>query len=363
MNTFRRLLRCLRLLLPAMACWGCASNVDSPVSACASSEILSVAERSEPDAERLGRQIFGDPRLSADGRVSCATCHPPDLAFADSRPVSTGAGGRTGLRNAPSLLDVASQKTLFWDGRRRTLEAQALDPLTSPIEHGLSDIAAVLKVLQSDAVYRSAFRDAYRVSPGCIGASHVADALASFQRTLISGPTPFDRYLSGDVAAITASAERGWALFRGRYECARCHTVEGARPTLTDHGFHSIAVSLASVSERLHEMARRASVRPALGRTPVDLLNEDPGFSELGRYLVTGVAADIGKFKTPPLRNVARTAPYMHDGSLPTLEAAVELELRYRVGGPSQQGSSFSPQDLADLVAFLNALTSEGDLR
>jgi len=110
-------------------------------------------------------------------------------------------------------------------------------------------------------------------------------------------------------------------------------------------------------------MARRASVRPALGRTPVDLLNEDPGFSELGRYLVTGVAADIGKFKTPPLRNVARTAPYMHDGSLPTLEAAVELELRYRVGGPSQQGSSFSPQDLADLVAFLNALTSEGDLR
>jgi cytochrome c peroxidase len=304
----------------------------------------------------LGERLFFDAALSADGRTSCASCHRPEKAFTDGLKTARGANGRVGTRNTPSLLNVASHGELFWDGRQPTLERQALEPFTNSFEHGLRDAEDVLRRIAADGTYPPAFARAYGVEAREVTASHVATALVAYQSTLRTADAPVDRFLRGDAAALDAEQLRGLELFRGRAQCAACHVVEGAGAIFTDNAFHGIGVENSTWHSRLDKLALEVVVAPAEAKGELIVARAD--IAALGRFVVTRRAADIGKFKTPSLRNVAVTGPYMHDGSVATLEDAVEREIYYRSharGVPTV----LTPQEKSDLVAFLRALTSD----
>ncbi len=311
-----------------------------------------------PEKIALGRKLFFDAKLSPDGSVSCASCHAPDKTFADGNAVAVGFQRRIGTRNAPTLINAAFQTSQFWDGRRTTLEQQALDPLVNPLEHGLRDEQSVIAQLRADPLYTKAYRRAFPGHQDGIRPIGIQQALAAFQRTLIVGNSPFDKFYFGkQKTALNAQQERGLALFTGRAMCVACHQINSNDALLTDNRFHSLSVGLKALDGRLaalttklvHQRAQNASLDFAV-------LN-DKAVSELGRFVVTLEPADIGKFRTPGLRNVALTAPYMHDGSIATLDAAVEYELYYRseeLGYPL----ILTPAEKDDLVVFLKALTS-----
>ncbi|WP_284616235.1 cytochrome-c peroxidase [Aquabacterium humicola] len=310
-----------------------------------------------PSAQaELGKRLFFDARLSSDARVSCASCHQPQHAFSDGRRLAVGVESREGTRNTPSLLGVSSQRLLFWDGRRTTLESQALDPLLNPLEHGLTDTGAILTLLNRDAGYVAQFERAFVDSKGPITLERISAALAAFQRTLDDGESPFDRYLSGDAHAITPQALHGWQIFSGRAQCTRCHVAEGGKALLTDHGFHALGVGLRDVQRKLPQLAMRLTAAREAGNTPGHELLADADIAALGRFVVTLDPADIGKFKTPSLRNVALTAPYMHDGSVATLAEAVDIELYYR-SIESTRPVILTPAEKSDLLVFLESLS------
>ena len=304
----------------------------------------------------LGKQLFHDKRLSVDGTTSCATCHIADKAFTDGLPVAQGIAGQRGTRNTPTLWNVAFEKNFFWDGRRATLEEQIKDPFINPREHGFTDHDQVVQFIQRDLAYRQAFKKSFSISAKAITIDHVAQAIASFVRTLIAGDSPFDRYYyGGDKKALSPSAMRGLELFQGRARCAQCHLIGETSALLADNQFHSLGVGYDKIEPRLAEITLRMAKR---GEQPLDhaILGE-ADISELGRFVVTLNPQDIAKFRTPSLRNVALTAPYMHDGSVATLEEAVNLELYYR-GIESGQPLILIAQEKSDLLDFLKALTS-----
>jgi cytochrome c peroxidase len=320
--------------------------------------------RPHPDRAELvavGRALFFDSALSADGRVSCATCHRPERAYSDGLVHASGIAGRQGTRNTPSLLDVGRQCSLFWDGRRARPEDQALDPLLDEREHGLHDEAQLLGRMRADARYEAPFQAAYGVSVNEATSRQVAEALAAFERTLVSGPSPFDRFLAGQRDAMTEAARHGWVVFDQEVRCTRCHVVaagDGQPPLFTDHRFHSLAVGLDRVARKLPQLTRRlVALRGDGGPLGREVLN-DPDLAELGRFAVTLDPQDLGAFKTPGLRNVARTAPYMHDGSVATLGEAVDLEV-YSRGARDDRPAILTPVERADLIAFLEALTCD----
>ena len=273
------------------------------------------------EAVALGRRLFGDPIVSRDSSTSCASCHRPSGAFSDNLAVSRGVGGRAGMRNAPTLLNRAYGASFFWDGRAASLEEAVLRPITDENELALS-LAALVRRLSAVPGYREEFARAYRgqsVSPGTIGR-----ALASYIRTLRSGDSRVDRHNAGDTAALTAEERRGRELFLGRANCAACH----AGPNFTDERFHNTGISWGI---------------------------------DRGRFGVTGDSADLGRFKVPTLRNVGRTGPYMHNGSLRTLEEVVSF---YDSGGarnprldPEIRVLRLDSSERRALVAFLRALT------
>lgn len=311
----------------------------------------------------LGRQLFSDVRLSADGKVSCATCHQPEKAFQDGRPTALGAFGQLGTRNTPSLLNVATQRELFWDGRRDSLQAQALDPLTNPREHGLENIEALLAKLEAMPEYRTAFAAANaamgRQPARSVNARTLADALAAFESQLSDGESPFERFRFGhDENAISAPARRGWALFSGPAKCTACHVVGEARPApFTDQDYHVLISARRPGGQALADLVTRLMGQRDAGVGIGEILLSDEKMSELGRFAVTQSPADIGKFKTPSLRNVALTAPYMHDGSVATLAEAVNLEATYR-GAEDGHPLILTDAEKSDIVTFLNALTA-----
>jgi cytochrome c peroxidase len=273
---------------------------------------------------RLGRKLFFDPILSADRSVSCASCHHPEHGFAGPAPLAVGIGGKKGKRNALSLLNRAYGAAFFWDGREATLEAQALHPIASPLEMGAT-VKEAVKRLQANHEYDVLFRGAFTDG---VTAVNLARALASFERVLLSGATPVDQFRTGKVQALSASERHGLWLYESRARCWRCHS--GAN--FTDEGFHNTGVSW--------------------GKTPADE----------GRYEVTRQVGDRGRFKTPSLRGLTATAPYMHDGSLATLEDVVEF---YNGGGgknpnldPAVQPLGLSKSEAKDLAAFLRALSA-----
>jgi len=312
------------------------------------------------DLVALGRKLFFDTALSADGQVSCASCHRPERAYSDGLALAIGARGRHGTRNTPSLLDVRGQHSLFWDGRRDRLEAQALDPLLNEVEHGLPDEAHLLAALQADARYGAAFQAAYGNVADRITSQHVGEALAAFERTLESGPSPFDRFRAGRSDALPEAARRGWAIFDQHAHCTRCHlaTGDGDHPMFTDHRFHSLSIGFAKIERDLPGLSQRLVALRADGRSLARAIPIDPAIAELGRFVVTLDPADLAAFKTPGLRDVALTAPYMHDGSVATLAEAVDLEV-YSRGKGHDVPLILTPAERDDLVSFLRALSAD----
>lgn len=306
----------------------------------------------------LGRTLFFDKRLSSDGKTACASCHDPEQAFADGLPLARGTWQRIGTRNAPTLVNAAFNASFFWDGRQATLEKQALDPLVNPREHGLNDLQALVAQLRQDGGYQKQFMAAFAVAPDAIRPEHAGQALAAFQRTLIAGNSAFDRYqYRGERNSLSASAERGLALFKGRAQCATCHVIGEKNAPFTDERFHRLNLGLSAINQRLPEITTRLVEASKQQRNLDQTIISDEEVAELGRFSVTLKPSDIGKFRTPSLRNVALTAPYMHDGSIATLEEAVEWEVYYRYG-EGDKPLALTLDERNDLVAFLKALTS-----
>ncbi len=310
----------------------------------------------QDDRVQLGQALFFDRALSVDGGVSCASCHDKERAFADARATSVGASKVALTRNAPSLLDVKDRPVLFWDGRSPSLEQQVASPLLNPLEHGLADEQAVLVILRRSPNYASEFARAFPEEATPLSLKTVSAAIAAYERTLATPESALDRYLGGAAASgLSQAALRGWQTFRGNAHCTQCHAAEGQRPALTDDAFHSsplglgdaVTAQLPALIERI--AAARASADPdAVGK----LISRDRDVASLGRFVVSFDPRDIGVFRTPSLRGVALTAPYMHDGSVATLEQAVDLEL-YRDDGPLRKPITLSAQETADLVTFL----------
>jgi cytochrome c peroxidase len=283
----------------------------------------------------LGRRLFYEKTLSADLSLSCASCHNPLLGFTDGRNHSLGVGGKVGVRNAPSVVNAAYTPVQFWDGRALSLEEQAGGPMDNPIEMNQNHEVSVSK-LQADASYRSDFEKAFGPGPVTIG--KVKNAIASFERTLISGNSPFDRYqYGGDKTALSPAALRGFEIFSDKTKgnCISCHTIGEKYALFTDGKFHNIGAAV----------------------------NGEGDLTDIGRFSETKVEADKGAFKTPTLRNVAKTAPYMHDGRMKTLKDVVDF---YAGGGNSNpyldkeiKSITLSGRQRNDLVEFLNALTGE----
>lgn len=276
----------------------------------------------------LGRMLYYDARLSRDNTVSCATCHAPEMGFSDGKPTSTGIEGQVGGRNAPTVMNRLFSAEQFWDGRSPDLEDQALGPVQNPIEMGHT-VEAMVSDLSGISGYAPHFEAAFGTPE--ITKERVAQAIASFERTVLSGNAPFDRYEAGDKSAMSDSAVRGMEIFNDaeRGNCVTCH----AGFNFTDESYHNLGVGM------------------------------DAAKPDLGRYEITKFDADRGAFKTPTLRNLSDSGPYLHDGSETTLDAVVEF---YNKGGvPNDHLSeeirslNLSDQDKADLVAFLEALNGE----
>lgn len=290
---------------------------------------LKAPDDNVPTAERiaLGRSLFYDRRLSDTGQISCGSCHLQASAFADPNATSRGVYGRRGNRNAPALFNLAWGKAFFWDGSAPTLEHQATKPIENRLEMG-STLAEVIERLRADSSLSRKFERAYGSGPS---EENLAKALASFVRSLISGENRYDAFKRGDTSALSDAEQRGEAIFNGeRAECFHCHVGYN----LTSQGYRNNGASA-----------------------------DDP---DVGRAGVSGNALDVGRFKTPSLRNVALTAPYMHDGSLATLEDVLE---HYDAGGrghpntdPLIQPLGLNAEEKADLLAFLRSLTDEAFL-
>ena len=306
----------------------------------------------------VGKKLFFDARLSRDGSVSCASCHNPEKAFADGEVKSVGVKGRRGTRNAPSIITAAGHKSLFWDGRRRTLEDQALDPFFNSLEHGLSGEDELLSILRKDKEYPALFVRAFGADAGTIRSSDVRMALASFQRSIARGASRFDKFhFAGVRSALSPSEQRGLALFVGAAQCSSCHIITSREAPFADEKFHSLGIGMSLLPNNLDEISTRLVQDRRRGASADQLVIGDRTISELGRFVVTLNPADIGKFRTPSLRNEALTAPYMHDGSVRTLEDAIERELYSR--GESGRPLILTPREKHDLLDFLRALNSE----
>lgn len=269
----------------------------------------------------LGERLFHDTRLSVDGTLACASCHHLDAGGVDRRARSVGVGGREGVANAPSVFNSGLNFRQFWDGRARTLEDQIDGPLQNPVEMG-NTWQKALQTVAADAQYREAFRAIYEQG---ISAVNVKDALATFERSLITPNAPFDRYLRGERGAITDAQLEGYRLFK-EIGCASCHQGMNVGGNMYQ--------KLGIMGD--YYVAQRVA-----------------GKADLGRFNITGKEEDKFHFRVPSLRNVAVTAPYLHDGSVATLEDAVRLMARY------QLGKEPSDTDVQLLVGFLQTLTGE----
>lgn len=316
----------------------------------------------------LGRQLFFDKRLSANSSVSCATCHNPKFAFSDGQKTAVGIGGRRGARNTPTVLNAMFNSSMFWDGRADSLEAQARQPLVNTDELGNSSPEEVIERLAGIAEYREQFP---KVFGGSVTIDSLAKALAAYERTLVSGDSPFDRFLEGDRNALSESAQRGFNLFRTRARCAVCHNLNQAFPFLTDGNYRNTGVAanfsgFSALAQRAATLALDGSGMAletlTHGPDARATLDQRDGKAELGRFLVTGNALDIGAFRTPSLRNVELTAPYFHDGSATTLADVI----RFYVRGGNERASrdwelqpiNLTDSEQQDVIEFLKALTS-----
>ena len=308
----------------------------------------------------LGQKLYFDQRLSVDNSVSCATCHDPRKGFADGKPVAEGVKQQKGARNSPTVLNAAYFEQQFWDGRAEMLEDQAVLPLINPIEMAMPSHGAVEEKLRALPEYPPLFQKAFG-EPG-ITITRVGQAIASFERTVISFSAPIDHFLAGKKNAISDAAKRGWELFNGKARCNTCHGHIDVVPTFADNKYHNIGVG--AKQRDFSTLAREAQQAMQKGDPHVlDELALKPHFSELGRFLITKEQKDMGAFKTPGLRNVELTAPYMHDGSEATLLDVINFYDRGGENNPFLDGGirplHLTDQEKTDLVELMKTFTSD----
>ncbi len=322
---------------------------------------LSVPASAAPTPEKvaLGEKLFNDKRLSVDDTVSCATCHDPALGFTDAKPVSEGVKGQKVTRNSPTILNAMFNASQFWDGRAATLEDQAKLPILNPREMGMPSPEAVVAKVKAIPEYVNDFR---RVFNRDVNYDDLAHAIASFERTHFSGSARFDRFMHGDSKALSAAERRGWALFNGKGRCNTCHAGNAVSPLFSDQKFHNIGI--AAHKQDFVKLAREGLKVVRTGdEKQIDELALETRFSELGRFLVTKQENDVGAFKTPTLRNVGITPPYMHDGSLATLWDVMDHYNKGGVANPYLDGGmqrlGLTEAEIDDLVAFMFTLTDE----
>jgi cytochrome c peroxidase len=278
---------------------------------------------------KLGRKLFFDERLSIDGTLSCASCHNPLLGFADGRSVAVGIEGLEGTRSTPSIINRLFSETQFWDGRANSLEEQILGPIQNPIEMN-NTLENVVNTLNNDEAVKKEFQKVFGTD---VTVASLQKAIASFERILLSGESPFDKYIAGDKNAVSESARKGLVLFKSqKTNCIACHKG----PNFTDELFHNSGVGM-------------------------DLEKPD-----LGRFIETKNDTDLGKFKTPTLRDIARTSPYMHNGTLRSLREVIDF---YDKGGIVNDNLSIhikplnlTEEEKGNLIDFLRSLTGENPL-
>ena len=263
----------------------------------------------------LGKQLYFDGRLSADDKVSCASCHDPAKGFSNGDQFATGVEGKKGGRNSPTVINAAFQKFQFWDGRAKSLEEQALGPIQNPIEMNLT-LDAVVAKLNAIEGYKTQFQKVFGTD---VTSDGIAKSIAAYERTILSGDAPYDKFKAGDQGALSEAAQRGMKLFFGKANCVACHSG----PNFTDNAFHNIGV-------------------PS---------------SDEGRAAISKSLGDKGAFKTPTVRESAKSGPYMHDGSLKMLEEVVAHYIKGGTPNPQLDEEIFplklSPEEAADLVTFL----------
>ena len=323
-----------------------------------------------PEKIKLGDKLFHDKRFSSTGQVSCATCHDAKKTFTDSPlRVSQGINKLKGTRNAPTVVNAAYFHKLFWDGREPSLEEQSKDPMVNPVEMGLPNHQPVLKLIRTDPEYVKAFKAVFGKSGDQLTMEEVKKAIASFERTIVAGDSPFDHYyFGGDKKAMTPAQIRGFQVFMGQGRCVSCHTVEQDQALFTDNRFHNIGIGINQMQQDVPRLADKFLKAKTQGGNVDKAVLSDPKTSNLGRFAVTDALDDMGSFKTSTLRNIAMTAPYMHDGSLKTLK---EVVIHYNNGGVTKKGDRvndflsggirplhLSERQISDLVAFMGALTS-----
>ncbi|QDT45559.1 Cytochrome c551 peroxidase precursor [Gimesia alba] len=278
-------------------------------------------EDNPPTAEKiaLGKQLFFDKRLSRDNTISCASCHAPDKGYSNADQFATGFKGQKGGRNSPTVINAAYNKFHFWDGRAGSLEEQALGPIANPIEMNLTLKEAVDRI-NAIPGYKKQFQ---KVFGSDATEENIAKAIATYERTVLCGDAPYDKFKVGDKKALSEPAQRGMKLFFGKAVCSACHSG----PNFTDNAFHNIGVGM------------------------------DAKEPDVGRKAISKLGGDQGSFKTPSLRDIARSGPYMHDGSMQTLKEVVE---HYNKGGIPNEfldeeiyKLNLTPQEVDDLVTFM----------
>ncbi|MDQ1257995.1 MAG: cytochrome c peroxidase [Candidatus Hydrogenedentes bacterium] len=323
-----------------------------------------------PEKIALGEKLFNDIRFSSTGAVSCATCHATNKAFTDGPlSVSEGINKLTGTRNAPTVINAAYSTTMFWDGRSPSLEEQSLHPFLNPVEMALKDHQPILDIVRSDPAYVNAFEKVFGKKGEAVTMTEVTQAIAAFERTIVGGNSPFDRWrYSGEEDALTPQQKRGFDLFVNEGRCVSCHRVEETQALFTDNRFHNIGVGINAIQDEVPALAGEF-IKADASAAEVDVqVLTDKRTSELGRFAHSRDFDNLGSFKTPTLRNIALTAPYMHDGSQKTL---LDVVKHYNNGGVTNEGDrvndflsggirplGLTDAQMDDLVAFMEALTT-----
>ena len=326
-----------------------------------------VPQDNTPTSEKsaLGRKLFYDRRLSINNTFSCAMCHIPEQGFTSNEmATAVGVEGRTVRRNSPTLFNVAYRTKLFHDGRESTLEQQVWGPFLAQNEMANPSIGYVIDKIKLSADYNGLFEQAFGKPPGM---ETVGMAIASYERALNSANSRFDRWYFGkDKQALSEQARRGFGLFTGKAGCGQCHSINKEQALFTDNGLHNTGIGYEAAMAKAPALTRRVQVAPGVyTEVPNEIIGSvsEAKANDLGRYEVSQKPEDRWKYTTPSLRNIALTAPYMHNGSLATLKEVVEF---YNRGGvpnenldPLIKPLTLNPRDIADLVDFLNALTGD----
>lgn len=312
--------RCTIAVLPALTLYAGIASAQTTVEPAGLKPVKWPAANPPSAAKiELGKQLYFDGRLSKDGTVSCASCHDPKKGFSNGERFATGVGGAKGGRSAPSVINAAYYRQQFWDGRAASLEEQALGPIQNPIEMA-ETLESVVKKLSAIEGYRSQFKDVFGSD---VTSDGIGKAIAAYERTILSGNAPYDAFKAGDKTALSEIAERGRKLFFSKANCSACHSG----PNFSDNSYHNVGIGM-------------------------DQKKPDPG-----RVVVSRLEGDRGAFKTPTLREIARTAPYMHDGSLKTLEDVVEHYIKGGIANDYLDEDLFplrlTADDKKDLVTFL----------